>query len=134
DPVLGVPTSMTAQRLELGEEDEGGPAAPILYQHDAFTREPGTGRLTGITTTGAGSLSEVQCFDYDGYNRLVSAWTLDPLDACGELPDPDPAPEEDEWDVGAASYRAEWLYSESGKVSWRKTQEHGEVALTTHTY
>ena len=95
-----------------------------FVQADSFTRD-GLGRITQIASAvpnggeGAGS-GEVtgQCYRYDGFNRLASAWTIAGTETVGECgtsvptSDADPA-----WDASATAYATSWTYSSAGRIT-----------------
>ncbi|WP_160300051.1 RHS repeat-associated core domain-containing protein [Demequina oxidasica] len=108
-------------------------------QYDVYGRD-GAGRVTSIddlVTKDAGTAAEheiSQCFTYDGFDRLSSAWTVDPSsDPCASGA---PDTSEDYWAVDSTGYAASWNYSPSGTVAdhtlWSAVE--GVVTAATRDY
>ena len=59
-----------------------------------------------------------QCFTFDGFNRLASAWTVagtGTVGACGAAAPTSNA--DPTWDASATAYATQWTYSKSGQIS-----------------
>src|SRR5690606_24374106 len=98
--------------------DDGG---AVFVQRDVLTRDA-QGRVTAIEAahTVGSAIGEVQCFDYDGFNRLAQAWTQDVGVGAPEVSGASTASAvagavQVQADP-ATSFATQWSYSASGRI------------------
>ena len=107
-------------------------------QRDVFDRNL-LGRVESITDDASvdeNTAHEMQCFTYDGFNRLEQAWTLNTASVAGVCDDEDPNTSEfptlgtAQWSDSAGPYATKWTYSDSGRI---KTITNQVIAATNFT-
>ncbi len=134
DPVTRALTGLSASFPIV----ESGSPQTVFVQKDAFVRDV-MGRIVQSTAevpvadgaVGAGQVT-AECFSYDGFNRLASAWTVADasVPTCGGA-----APADDTvtgWDASDTAYAAAWAYSPGGRIT--SLVKGAGIAAATSTY
>ena len=89
--------------------------------------------VTGTDSLGV-DFQVSQCYTYDPFNRLASAWTIDETttSTCGAAP----GTTDDFWDVAGIGYATTWDYADTGQILTRHdwSVDAGTVSVTTNTY
>ncbi|PKQ25462.1 MAG: hypothetical protein CVT64_09655 [Actinobacteria bacterium HGW-Actinobacteria-4] len=124
-----------AEVVFFDPDANGGLGGEVHLQADEYTRD-GSSRVTRIddlVTRAQGTPDEFrvsQCFDFDAFNRLSSAWTIDPV-AAGDCATGAPGATDEFWNVDSTGYAAQWSYSDSGRMLtqdiWSQAPSEGGV-------
>ncbi len=136
DPVTRALTGLSASFPIV----ESGSPQTVFVQKDAFVRDV-MGRIVQSTAevpvadgaVGAGQVT-AECFSYDGFNRLTSAWTVADasVPTCGGA-----APADDlaaGWDASDTAYAATWAYSPGGRITSLVKGAGASAATSTYAY
>lgn len=119
------------------DPDGTGPLEDVFVQADVFERDD-AGRIVrseNLVPDAATGTVSAECFAYDGFNRLTSAWTVagsGTPSACGTT-----APANDAsagWDDAETRYARTWTYSPAGRITTALERVGTYVETSTYAY
>jgi RHS repeat-associated protein len=109
----------------VATEHPGTPGSFDEQRTDVYTYTP-AGTITGLAETRAGATVSNQCFNYDGLQRLIDAWTTTAT-TCQATPSQGVVD-------GPDAYWSTWTYDSVGDRTGQTQHAAGGDTTTTYTY